>query len=87
VGRAILPADQLSSWSSRLERRLRPRLAAPRKKVCGNWAVSPVLNVLAEAERIGRAFVGRTRITLAIRAICPLLLPLWEDWRVNRRSP
>jgi hypothetical protein len=29
VGRAILPANQLSSWSSRLERRMQPRLAAP----------------------------------------------------------
>jgi hypothetical protein len=29
VGRAILPADQLSSWSSRLKRRLQPRLTAP----------------------------------------------------------
>ena len=29
VGRAILPADPLSSGSSRLERRLRPGLAAP----------------------------------------------------------
>jgi two-component system chemotaxis response regulator CheY len=28
VGLAVLPADQLSSWSSRLKRRLRPRLAA-----------------------------------------------------------
>jgi hypothetical protein len=35
VGRAILPADRLSSRSSRLEKRLRPRLVAPRRKGCG----------------------------------------------------
>jgi hypothetical protein len=32
VGRAFLPADRLSSRSCRLERRLRPRLAAPRRR-------------------------------------------------------
>jgi hypothetical protein len=41
--RAILPADRLSSRSSRLERRLRPRLAAPRRKSMRYWALSPVL--------------------------------------------
>jgi len=35
VGRAFLPANRLSSRSSRLERRLRPRLAAPRRLTTG----------------------------------------------------
>jgi hypothetical protein len=39
VGRAFLPADRLSSRSRRLERRLRPRLAAPRREL--HWVVNP----------------------------------------------
>jgi hypothetical protein len=34
-GGAILPEDEPSGWSCGLERRLRPRLAAPRREVCG----------------------------------------------------